>query len=62
GLKQNKYGFIDVPQESLDPTVTSMPGVFVAGAAAGPKDLDDTMSMAGLAALRAVTTIGKYAK
>jgi heterodisulfide reductase subunit A len=57
GLKQNKYGFIDVPHESLDPTVTSVPGIFVAGAAAGPKDLDDTMSMAGLAALRAVTTV-----
>lgn len=56
-LKQNKYGFIDVPHESLDPTVTSVPGIFVAGAAAGPKDLDDTMSMAGLAALHALTAV-----
>jgi heterodisulfide reductase subunit A len=59
GLKQNKYGFIDVPPESLDPTATSIPGIFVAGAAAGPKDLDDTISMAGLASLRAVTTARK---
>lgn len=59
GLKQNKYGFIDVPHESLDPTITSVPGIFVAGAAAGPKDLDDTVAMAGLAALRAVTTVRK---
>ncbi|MBI4674332.1 MAG: CoB--CoM heterodisulfide reductase iron-sulfur subunit A family protein [Chloroflexi bacterium] len=56
-LKQNKYGFIEVPHESLDPTVTSTPGIFVAGAAAGPKDLDDTMSMAGLAALRAMAAV-----
>ncbi len=56
-LKQNKYGFIDVPHESLDPTTTHKPGIFVAGAAAGPKDLDDTMSMAGLAALRAMAAV-----
>ncbi|MBI5301029.1 MAG: CoB--CoM heterodisulfide reductase iron-sulfur subunit A family protein [Chloroflexi bacterium] len=59
GLKQNKFGFIDVPHESLDPTATSIPGIFVAGAAAGPKDLDDTISMAGLASLRAITAARK---
>ncbi len=57
GVKQNKYGFVEVPYESLNPTATSVPGIFVAGAAAGPKDLDDSMGMAGLAALRAVTTV-----
>jgi len=55
GLEQNKYGFIEVPHESLNPTATSRPGIYVAGAAAGPRDLDDTLSMAGLAAVRAVT-------
>jgi len=44
-----------VPHESLNPTATSRPGIYVAGAAAGPRDLDDTLSMAGLAAVRAVT-------
>jgi heterodisulfide reductase subunit A len=62
GLKQNKYHFIDVPHDALDPTATSVPGVFVAGAAAGPKDLDDTMSMAGAAAMKAVATIAKRAR
>lgn len=57
GLKQNKFGFIEVPAESLDPVSTSRPGVFVAGAAAGPKDLDDSMGMAGSAAARAVGLI-----
>jgi len=57
GLKQNKYKFVDVPQESLDPTATSAPGIFVAGAAAGPKDLDDTMAMAGAAAAKAVALV-----
>jgi heterodisulfide reductase subunit A len=59
GLKQNKYGFIEVPHESLDPTMTTVPGILVAGAAAGPKDLDDTFSSAGLAAMRAVTVARK---
>ena len=61
GVKQNKYGFVEVPHESLDPTATSVPGIFVAGAAAGPKDLDDTIGMAGLAALRAITTVRRTA-
>jgi len=61
GLKQNKYGFIEVPQEGVDPVATSVPGIFVAGAAAGPKDLDDTMSMAGAAAMKAVAAVRKAA-
>src|SRR5574342_464594 len=57
GLKQNKYNFIDVPHDALDPTATSRPGIFVAGAAAGPKDLDDTMAMAGAAAAKAAGVV-----
>lgn len=53
GLKQNKYKFIDVPHDSLDPVATSVPGIYVAGAAAGPKDLDDAIGMAGTAAIKA---------
>lgn len=53
GIEQNKYKFIDVPQDALDPVATSVPGIFVAGAAAGPKDLDDTIGMAGSAAIKA---------
>ncbi|MFN3284919.1 MAG: CoB--CoM heterodisulfide reductase iron-sulfur subunit A family protein [bacterium] len=61
GLKQNKYGFIEVPHEGLDPVATSVPGIFVAGAAAGPKDLDDTLSMAGAAAMKAVAAVRRAA-
>jgi len=62
GIKQNKYNFIDVPHEALDPTATSVPGIFVAGAAAGPKDLDDSMGMAGAAAAKAVAMVRKLAR
>ncbi len=57
GLAQNKYGFIATPGEPMDPVSTSVPGVFVAGAAAGPKDLEDTAAMAGSAAARALAAI-----
>jgi heterodisulfide reductase subunit A len=61
GIKQNKYKFIDVPHNALDPVATSVPGIFVAGAAAGPKDLDDTFGMAGSAAIRAASVVQKQA-
>ena len=62
GIKQNQYKFIDVPHDALDPTATSVPGIFVAGAAAGPKDLDDTIGMAGAAAAKAVAMVRKLAR
>jgi heterodisulfide reductase subunit A len=46
----------------MDPVGTSVPGIFVAGAAAGPKDLEDTMSMAGAAAMRALRAIRGQAR
>jgi heterodisulfide reductase subunit A len=61
GAKQNKYKYVDVPHDALDPVATSVPGVFVAGAAAGPKDLDDTISMAGTAAIKAAGLVRKLA-
>lgn len=61
GLRQNRYGFIETPRDSLDTVATSVPGIFVAGAAAGPKDLDDTMGMAGAAAVKAVATVRRAA-
>jgi heterodisulfide reductase subunit A len=36
---------------------TSRPGIFVVGAAAGPSDMDDSFSTAGLAAVRAVSAL-----
>jgi heterodisulfide reductase subunit A len=62
GLRQNRYGFIETPHDSLETVATSVPGIFVAGAAAGPKDLDDTMGMAGAAAMKAVATVRKAAR
>jgi len=59
GIAKNKYGFVETPHDSLETVSTSVPGIFVAGAAAGPKDLDDTMGMAGAAAMKAVGFVRK---
>ena len=62
GTPSNKYGFIETVHDTLDTVTTSVPGVFVCGAAVGPADLDDTISSAGAAAAKAVallrTTVG----
>jgi heterodisulfide reductase subunit A len=60
GVKQNQYGFIEAGGAGgLDPVATSQEGIFVAGAAAGPADLDDSISKAGLAAARALASVRK---
>ena len=57
GVAQEKHGFIAPLENVLDPVSTSVPGIYVAGAAAGPKDLDDSVSMAGAAAMKAVVAL-----
>jgi heterodisulfide reductase subunit A len=57
GVAQEKHGFIAPLENALDSVSTSVPGIYVAGAAAGPKDLDDSVSMAGSAAMKAVGAV-----
>ncbi|WP_372787900.1 FAD-dependent oxidoreductase [Paraconexibacter sp.] len=57
GVEQNKYGFVDVARPPLDTVGTSREGVFACGAALGPADLEDTISSAGAAAVKAVAMI-----
>jgi heterodisulfide reductase subunit A len=59
GLKQNKYNFIETTGGALDTVSTSVPGVFAAGAATGPADLEDSVSSAGLAAMKAIAAVRK---
>jgi heterodisulfide reductase subunit A len=58
GVKQNKYGFIDAVGVPLDPVRTDREGIFACGAALGPADLEDTVSSAAGAALKAVGYLG----
>ena len=54
GVGQNKYGFIHAVGGPLDTVSTSRPGIFACGAALGPADLEDTVSSAAGAAMKAV--------
>ncbi len=54
GVAQNKYGFIHAVGGPLDTVSTSRAGIFACGAALGPADLEDTVSSAAGAAMKAV--------
>jgi heterodisulfide reductase subunit A len=45
--KTNDFNYISPSDELVTPSVTSMEGVFVAGTAAGPMDIPDTILSAG---------------
>ncbi|HEX9115587.1 MAG TPA: CoB--CoM heterodisulfide reductase iron-sulfur subunit A family protein, partial [Anaerolineae bacterium] len=52
GLAPDENGFYVPANAELDPVGTARPGVFVAGAATGPKDIPETVAQAGAAAAR----------
>ncbi|HUJ56476.1 MAG TPA: FAD-dependent oxidoreductase [Gaiellaceae bacterium] len=47
------FGYVDEPDEDVNPAATSIPGVFVAGAAAGAKDIPESILHAGAAVAQA---------
>jgi heterodisulfide reductase subunit A len=49
-LGLDEYFYVAEPSEDLDPGVTDIPGVFVAGTASGAKDIVDSIVHAGAAA------------
>lgn len=59
GLPQNKYGFLATVGGALNTVSTPVEGIFAAGACTGPADLEDSISMAGAAALKAAATVRK---
>jgi heterodisulfide reductase subunit A len=55
-------GFIDTIRPKVSPTLTALEGVFTAGTGAGPKDIVDTITEAGAAAMEAakyLTALGR---
>ncbi len=49
-LELDEYNFVKQTDELVSPALTSIKGVFVAGAASGPKDIPDSILSAGCAA------------
>lgn len=54
--------FITCIQPKIAPTLTQMEGIFVAGVAAGPKDIVDTIAEAGAAAMEASKYLSAHKK
>jgi heterodisulfide reductase subunit A len=52
--------FIESVRPRMAPSVTDMEGVFVTGAAAGPKDIVDSIAESGAAAMEAATYMEKH--
>jgi len=57
GLPLESHGFIATKGGPLDTVSTPVEGIFVAGAASGPRDLEDSVSQGGLAAAKAVAML-----
>ena len=57
-LSTGDDAFIRCAMPQTAPTLTDMEGVFVAGVAAGPKDIVDTIAEAGAAAMEAANYLG----
>jgi heterodisulfide reductase subunit A len=53
GVKVGADGFVHIPSPNLSPCRTDQPGIFVAGVAAGPMDIVDSIITAGAAAAEA---------
>ena len=49
-LELDEFNFVKQKDELTNPALTSIDGVFVAGAASGPKDIPDSILSAGCAA------------
>ncbi len=49
-LALDKFNYVEQQNELVSPSLTSIKGVFVAGAASGPKDIPDSILSAGCAA------------
>jgi heterodisulfide reductase subunit A len=58
-LPLESHGFIATAQTPLNSVATKRPGIFAAGAATGPADLEDSVSSGGAAAMKAVVFVRK---
>jgi len=59
-LELDDQRFIKQVDELVSPSLTSIEGVFVAGTAAGPKDIPDSILSAGSAASEAASYIKRF--
>jgi heterodisulfide reductase subunit A len=59
GILIDEYGFIAEHHPKLSPLETSVPGIFVAGTAQGPKDIPDSVAQASGAAGKVLSLLSR---
>ena len=55
GLATDAYGYLNAADEELSPLESGVPGVFLAGAVSGPKDIPEVVAQASGAAAKVLT-------
>jgi heterodisulfide reductase subunit A-like polyferredoxin len=60
-LELDDFAWVAEPEEDVNPGATNIPGVFVAGAASGVKDIPDSILHAGAAAAQAAAHLQRRA-
>jgi len=59
GIKTDSYGFITEAHYKLRPLETSVPGIYVAGTAQGPKDIPDSVAQGSGAASKVLALFSR---
>jgi heterodisulfide reductase subunit A len=59
GITLEETGFVHTRDEKMNTVATLRSGIYVAGTAAAPKDIPDSVAMGGAAAMRAYTDVLK---
>jgi len=58
-ISVDKHGFPVTKEPKIDPVLTSLDGVFVAGVAESPKDIPDSVAQASAAAMKAAIVLSR---
>lgn len=60
GLETDEHGFINERDPNFGPVEATRPGIFMAGAALGPKDIPETVAQASAAAARVLALFARW--
>jgi heterodisulfide reductase subunit A len=60
GLETDGFGFFSEVEGNMQPVETSRPGIFLAGAGIGPKDIPETVAQASGAAAKVLSLFARW--
>ena len=60
GLETDEFGFFTEVEGNMQPVETSRPGIFLAGAGIGPKDIPETVAQASGAAAKVLSLFAQW--